>query len=337
MTGIQAAKILKELTKGDLSLLRQLIKDSAHTYNYSTARESQIIFLLNKVFNDQSRILSQLILQAHRNSYLAVFEKLGVPIIPIQRSVVETLARDTIRDFTRAIESSENYVKEIFKLSKQDILSENNISETVLDELMNQGDFRTSAKELNIKFLEKGSTAKTQLRKLTDEEIRRRINRAKRNMMQGRGIPKYLRVNTLSQAQVRLQEGNFITILTNRLDKNGNRIPYTYSLEYYSEMVARTRVGDSQVQGTVDAGEELGVELYLVSDHNTTTPICKEFEARYLSRDEKLIGRMFKGKPILRLDTTSQPVYHPNCKHRLLAFPLTDRELDMILGERDVA
>lgn len=331
MTGIQAAKILKELTKGDLNILRNLIKDSARNYNYSSARESQIIFLLNKVFNDQARILSQLILRSHRESYLAVFEKLGVPFIPIQKTVVDTLARDTIRDFAHAIDSSEKYIKQIFKLSKQDILRENNISETVLDDLMNRGDFRSASKELDIKFLEKGSSAKTKIRNLSGKEIRERISRARRSMAEGKGIPQYLQVDSLEAAQIRLLKGKFITII----NKNGN--PMTFSLEYYSSMVARTRVADSQVQGTLDAGERLGVELFLVSYHKTDTKICLEFENKFLSADPKLIGRTFDGKDIIPLNERSKPVYHPNCKHRLLAFPLTDTEYNSIVGEQIAA
>jgi hypothetical protein len=331
MTGIQASKILRELTKNDLRLLRSLIQDSAKNYNYSAKRESEIIALLNKILQDQARILSQLILQAHRDSYLAVFDQLRMPVIPIQRSVVETLARDTIRDYTRAIESSENYIRNIFKLSKQDILRENKISETVLDQLMNQGDFRTSAKELNLRFLEKGSTDLTKIRRLNPSEIRERISRARRALAEGKGIPKYIQADTLQAAQVRLAEGKFITII----NKNGD--PMTFSLEYYSELVARTRVADAQTQGTIDAGNELGVELYYVTDHNTDTAICEQFEGRYLSPDDRLVGKIFEGKPILKLNAESKPIYHPNCKHRLLAYPLTDFEIEQILGGRNAA
>ena len=332
MTAIQAAKTIKRLTRPDTQRLERLIANSALTYNYSNQRLAEIESLINQIYTRQTQILNTLTVEAYSKGRDETIRRMGATNPPpIDRAAVNVLIRDTIRDLQFAVDSSKTYLRSIFKLAKQDIISETTLTETVLDTLMNEGNFRDAADDLSIEIMETGSTDKTKLSKLDDSQLRARVARAKASMVNGKGFPQYLDTTVFKRIEKKLSEGNFITII----NKNGK--PMTFSLDYYSGLVARTRFADSQVQGSLDAGKGLDVELYLVSDHNTDSKICKTYENKFLSTDPNLIGRRFEGRDILRLDEKSKPLYHPNCKHRLLAFPLTESEYESIVGGKSVA
>ena len=77
----------------------------------------------------------------------------------------------------------------------------------------------------------------------------------------------------------------------------------------YAVMYSNTR--DSQLRDEFfqDQTIRLGRDVVQVSDHGTTTPICKLFEGKYYS----LTGAT-SGLPIL----PQRPPFHPNCKHVLV-------------------
>lgn len=338
MTGLQASEILKELTKVERAKLKLLILDTAKTYNFSDRRLQEIISLLHSLKIQQSQILTTLIVRAFNDTVKAEMLKFpeysGINIDP---RVASVLAQDTVRDLTKAIEQSQKFITSSFKLAKQDILSESKISEVVLDRLMEEGNFRQAAKDLSIEIDKVGRGATSQTRNLTEREILQRIHRAEDSLFKTGKIPGYLKTKVMDRVEQKLRDGRFITILSKRLDGSGNRIPYTYSLDYYTSMVARTRVGDSQVQASIETGQRIGAELYKVTSHNTTSEICKQFEGKYLTQDPKLVGKTYQGIQILLLTDESRPLYHPNCKHRLLVFPLTEREYAEITGAKYIA
>jgi hypothetical protein len=78
-----------------------------------------------------------------------------------------------------------------------------------------------------------------------------------------------------------------------------------YRVDYYAEMVARTRTREAQTAATIDMIRAFGEDLVRISDHNTTTPICKPHEGRIYS----ITG--LGGYPLL----VETPPYHPNCQH----------------------
>jgi hypothetical protein len=331
MTPIQASNIIKEATKKESKELANLLRDTAIRYNYSQSRLDAINALIRRILNIQTVVINNIIAQAYSQEFRKAYATAGMSPPSIPQSAVQVLAADTLRDLNFASQSSAATIESIFRLAKQDILSETQLTETVLDQLMNQGTFREASKDLSIKLLDQGSTTNTKIRSLSGKEITSRIARARRSLENGNDIPQYLKTKVFDRVEGKLREGKFITII----NKNGT--PMTFSLDYYSGLVARTRFADAQVQGTLDAGSRLGVQLYLVTDHNTTTEICLEFENKYLSADPKLIGKTFEGRKILKLETRSKPIYHPNCKHRLLAVPLTDEEYEAIVGGKQIA
>jgi hypothetical protein len=78
---------------------------------------------------------------------------------------------------------------------------------------------------------------------------------------------------------------------------------------HYSTMYARTRGREIEDIVRVDECRELGVNMVQVTNANTTTPICLNYEGKYYYLDTPIEG--FQKLPI-------RPPFHPNCVHRIL-------------------
>jgi hypothetical protein len=91
--------------------------------------------------------------------------------------------------------------------------------------------------------------------------------------------------------------------ITAFIDKRGAR----WTLSNYTEMAARTTAREAMSLGTANRLTERGMKLVTVSSHNTTTPICQEFEGKTYA----LPGTRVTGYQVLpRLAP-----FHPNCWH----------------------
>ena len=77
----------------------------------------------------------------------------------------------------------------------------------------------------------------------------------------------------------------------------------------YSKMWARTRAKEVDDELTKKSMVDNDLDVVLISDANTTTPICLQYEGKYFSR----FGNT-PGLPILDI----QPPFHPNCRHKAL-------------------
>ncbi|MBK8396148.1 MAG: hypothetical protein IPL26_13040 [Leptospiraceae bacterium] len=114
----------------------------------------------------------------------------------------------------------------------------------------------------------------------------------------------------------------------NKLYGEGNVIPIktvngkirNYKIDTYSEMVARSRVGRAQVEGTLQEAANYNVSTFRVSVHNTDTPVCIPHEGEIYTTDTA-------NKKFEFLTAENKPLYHPNCQHRLLPKPFTKRAL----------
>jgi hypothetical protein len=97
----------------------------------------------------------------------------------------------------------------------------------------------------------------------------------------------------------------YITII----DKNGK--PIKYNIKSYAEMVARTKLIETQSSSTVNLSLSYGSGLVQVSSHNTLTPYDATFE-----------GKVFDltGENPRFPSATDLPPFHPNCKHTLTVF-----------------
>lgn len=86
------------------------------------------------------------------------------------------------------------------------------------------------------------------------------------------------------------------------LEINGRR----YQVGPYAETVARTRTREAQSAGVLNSARRLNEDLIRISDHNTITRICQEFEAKTYS-----ISGLSKKYPML----VRMPPFHPRCQH----------------------
>jgi hypothetical protein len=119
----------------------------------------------------------------------------------------------------------------------------------------------------------------------------------------GEGIPEIKRdiKNTIKS------EG--FTVL---LDKGGRK----WALGRYGEMLARTHILKANNEARVNSASELGIDIIEVSNHNTVTPLCEQYEGKIYS----LSGKS-KKYPVVPFDPDGEPPFHPNCKHFILLRP----------------
>lgn len=79
-----------------------------------------------------------------------------------------------------------------------------------------------------------------------------------------------------------------------------------YSLDYYAEMVARTRIRECQTQATINSCAEYGEDLVQFSQHDSPCDECKKYEGRVFS---------LSGKSTKYPKLEKAPPIHPNCEH----------------------
>lgn len=102
-------------------------------------------------------------------------------------------------------------------------------------------------------------------------------------------------------------------VVTTNTRTGGQR---SFDPEYYAEMVARSRTREAQAMGVVSTCLEYGQDLVKVSDHNTTTPICKPHEGKVYSISGSTPGyEKYEGE--------NRVGFHPNCIHVIT--PYIDR------------
>lgn len=90
-----------------------------------------------------------------------------------------------------------------------------------------------------------------------------------------------------------------------------------YTPQYYASMVARVKFHEAQALSSVQTAQNYGTSLLRVSNHNTPTEVCQNYENKVYS-----IGG--KDSRFPTLDAT--PPYHVNCLH--LLFPVFESSME---------
>ncbi len=90
----------------------------------------------------------------------------------------------------------------------------------------------------------------------------------------------------------------------------------TFTPEYYAELVARTKFHEAQSIAAIQQAKNYNTDLVVVSNHNTTTEICQQYEAKTFS-----ISGKDPRFPVL----DQSPPFHPNCLH--LTFPVFEEAM----------
>jgi len=95
----------------------------------------------------------------------------------------------------------------------------------------------------------------------------------------------------------------------------------------YSEMWARTRQSEIDSEITMDDMNEVGLDIVQISNANTVTPICLQYEGKYFSKTGKT-----PGLPILPYPTP----FHPNCRHDMIPISNESKTSNLILSNKKV-
>lgn len=109
-------------------------------------------------------------------------------------------------------------------------------------------------------------------------------------------------------------------------DKAGRR----WRLTTYTEMAVRTGVMNAHHAGFIDAYTAIGGDLVTVTRHNGTCDLCAPWEGRTLTLGKHTPGPLVVSDPAtgeittIEVDATldsarEQGLFHPNCRHALVA------------------
>lgn len=119
----------------------------------------------------------------------------------------------------------------------------------------------------------------------------------------------------------RLVDEGITDALTGFVDRAGRR----WSLERYTEMVARTTTREATSRGAVNRLEEHGLDLVEISSHPHAADVCTPYDGETFSRsgDHPTYPRL-----------EELPPFHPNCRHVLTPAGANFEEYERELGLR---
>lgn len=129
-------------------------------------------------------------------------------------------------------------------------------------------------------------------------------------------------VDTLRQAAQKSLNQYAAKGITGFVDKAGRK----WDLQSYATMATRTVANNIAKQGHIDRSVEMGRDLMIVSAHNGACPLCVPWSNKILS----ISGQNTKYPSLAEAEAAG--LFHPNCKHTLLAYDEEDAELDKMLG-----
>lgn len=238
------------------------------------------------------------------NSVAQLFGRFGLDEGAINPGMLSIFVSDMAKDFSIGLNGARKVVGSFFKFSKQGVLTETELTDAVARGWIKQGTSRVGLREVAARLRDKISTSSAA--RLTEDEEKAAIKQIIQAYRK-RGVPSQF----IESMERMVQNDGFIRII----DKNGK--PRVFRISTYAEFVTRTRTGDAQVRGTLDAGNRYGVTEFQVTSHNTETPICKPHEGQIYTTNPANTDR-FK-----LLTPENTPTYHVNCEHRLIARVLT--------------
>lgn len=304
------------------------------------ARLAAINQQLSHVESVYSRYIDKVIPQAYAAGAEITKNILESPAIIdnkflFDNKTINSLIKSATNDFTRGIAGSRDLIGFSYKVSKQAFLTEQEISQLVAAEYMASGDAKQVQKKVfeafaNLQGRNKNPSSAIvtmQNRDITNIEADLQFEQIVKSKVQAlrNEFPNLTQAQfekRMAKSLKALNEEKYIRII----NKNGEYMHFT--LDHYSELVTRTRIGDSQVAGTMEMAIKDGIDLFRITTHNTTSAQCIPHEGQFYSTNPSLIGKLFQGKKIGEGKRENLPLYHPgNCLHRVVAVPYLDDEI----------
>ncbi|WP_243401624.1 hypothetical protein, partial [Leptospira ellisii] len=301
---------LQDFVRKTTNHFSAIVPDQSEYLSYIEKRYKNILSLYDQALDSFYASIGHSLSQTYRYAQ-SITENLilesGFNLVgaSIDSKALPVLIRDAALDFRIAIKQSKVMFKTYFKLSKQGILSESELSKAVAKGLLRTGT-PTSARKKVLELFLKADVSKSRTTKIfTPKDAE-----ARDFFLEKLGKKKFKELERLNS---KFLEKKYIQIL----DKNGN--PIHFRLDTYSELVARSRITDSQVVAAFEEGVRAGIVLYTVPGHNTTAEVCKPHEDEIYTMDPLLA----KAGVFKLLTPEQKPGYHPRCSHRLFPLVLT--------------
>jgi len=323
-------KILADLDKLD-KLMNPYVKELIEIMQTidepkTPARQKLTEKRINELVDELSILFEEFSILAATQAYRDG-RKFANEILEIERLVktttgdkkaIKALIKDMNMDFDTKIKSFQRRTSQVMHaFSKQGALTESEISLLVAQGYIDKNTAMGAKKVLRARISETGE--------ILDESelaawIERKLKR-KKTEINKRNVNQAVRDRLYAAEVERLKDGKFMQII----DKNGDI--RTYKVDTYADLVSRTRLGEAQVLGTIEEANEYNIDTFRVSDHNTTTKKCQEFEGKTFTTDPN-------NKKFPLLTEQTRPLYHVNCQHRLLPYKITSTKLKEMANVR---
>ncbi|WP_367998418.1 hypothetical protein [Leptospira santarosai] len=300
---------------------RKISPDQIEYLNYLEKRYKKILTLYDNVLNSFYDSIGNTLTQTYRygrsvSEGLILESGFNVAGNAVDSKALQVLIRDAARDFRVAIKQSKVMFRTYFKLSKQGVLTESELSKAVAKGLLKSGT-PTQARKNVIELFYKTDFSKS----LSSRILSPKDKDSREFFCEKLGKRKFEKLERLNS---KFLEKKYIQIL----DRNGD--PIHFKVESYAELVTRSRITDSQVTASIEEGTRAGIVLYTVPGHNTTAKVCKPHEDEIYTTDLDLA----KAGVFKLLTEKEKPGYHPRCSHRLFPLVLTNRKLFALIVSR---
>ena len=333
MTQAEFDKLMMEFTTEQIKLLEKLLENSIDDLSALMLTELEKPDTtgkrLNQVYEAYDELdaiyatyITKTIKDAYKQTVSAVYDLLNEVggNNAIDAKAVSTIIKDAIHDFTSATENGRRLAAFYFKISKQELITESQLSQAVAQSLLTDGygyDAKLAVREL----------LKTRQPIIYDKNaLMKRISKDAKDDL--RKMSKNLRDDYMQAAYNQVYaEKKYMQII----NKNGDIM--NFKVDTYAALVSRSRIGDSQVQGAIETGNSLGCEFFKVTSHNTPTAICKPHENKTYTTNKDIASLgvwQF-------LNDKNRPIYHPNCQHRLAPVAYSDSQIKRLAKTKGVS
>jgi hypothetical protein len=238
---------------------------------------------------------------------------------------INRLIKNMNQEFTVVVEGGKEYIKSFITFSKQGRITESQIDNAILKGYIQKGTAK-GAKKVLFKEFDEAMSKELYDRVNNDTGFFRKI---KYEQIENMSVSDAAKMRLKKDFEEKLANQQYLPLI----NKNGDVM--VFKTETYSNLVARTRLGEAQTAATIDAGQANGVNYYRVTSHNTETLECKVHEGKIYAvkkGDPKFAAlsdyTKYKDEKGRTKESQNKPLYHINCRHRLIPFAMTTKRYE---------
>lgn len=221
---------------------------------------------------------------------------------------INTLIKNMQSDFAVTAKNGKDYFRSYVEFSKQGMITESQIDTAVAKGYLSSGTNKLSKQFIKEDLLKAINEKKYnpilkpyyKAAKTEEAALRAKLMGDIDNSLKS----EILKFNMKEKMEAYLKDQKYMFLI----NKNGDVM--RFKVKTYANLVARTRLGEAQIVGTLQAGIAKGINYYRVTYHNTKTKVCIPYENKILTTDRNDSRYPFLSK-------STSPLYHVNCQHRL--------------------